>query len=52
MGRGVEEDMVLLLARTLTTSAVPSSSSPKEALGAAAVASFATSCKYIIQNMD
>ncbi len=47
VGRGVEEDMVLLLARASTPSAVPSSlSSPKEALDPTAVASFAASCKY------
>ncbi len=53
VGRGVEQDMVLVLARTSTTSAVPSSlSSPEEALGPAAVASFVASCKYKVQNMD
>ncbi len=46
VGQGVEQDMVLVLARTSTTLAVPSSlSSPEEALGPAAVASFADSCK-------
>ncbi len=44
--QGVEEDMVLL-ARTSTTSAVPSSlSALEEVLGPAAVASFTASCKY------
>ncbi len=47
IGRG-DEDMVLTAAaRTLITSAVPSSlSSPEEALVPAAVVSFAASCKY------
>ncbi len=47
IGRGVEQVMVLVLAMTSTTSAVPSSlSSPEEALGPEDVAIFTASCKY------
>ncbi len=48
--RGVEQVMVLVLAMTSTTSAVPSSlSSPEEALGPAAVASFGLDKMKVIQ---